>query len=56
MFRTICSAVDKLDKLPWAEVKKEMCEEKHLDPAVADKIGTYVQRKGKILFFVLAQM
>jgi len=40
--RTISSAVDKLDKLPWSEVRKEMTEEKGLDPAVADKIGDYV--------------
>ncbi|KAF9078693.1 hypothetical protein BDP27DRAFT_1310025 [Rhodocollybia butyracea] len=44
--RTISSAVDKLDKLPWVEVKKEMTEEKGLDPAVADKIGEYVKHKG----------
>ncbi|KAI9700492.1 MAG: Cytoplasmic and mitochondrial histidine tRNA synthetase [Bogoriella megaspora] len=44
--RTISSAVDKLDKSPWEEVKKEMTEEKGLDPAVADKISTYVLRKG----------
>jgi len=45
--RTISSAVDKLDKLPWADVKKEMTEEKGLDPAVADRIGEYVKLKGK---------
>ncbi|KAL1953793.1 hypothetical protein VTO42DRAFT_2254 [Malbranchea cinnamomea] len=44
--RTISSAVDKLDKLPWADVRKEMVEEKGLDGAVADKIETYVVRKG----------
>ncbi|KAI9684558.1 MAG: Cytoplasmic and mitochondrial histidine tRNA synthetase [Bathelium mastoideum] len=44
--RTISSAVDKLDKSPWEEVRREMTEEKGLDPAVADKIGTYVVRKG----------
>ena len=27
-FRTICSAVDKLDKESWETVKKEMTEEK----------------------------
>jgi len=46
MFRTICSSVDKLDKSPWDEVKKEMVEEKHLDPEIADKIGQYVKRSG----------
>ncbi|KAK0234158.1 hypothetical protein IW262DRAFT_1334735 [Armillaria fumosa] len=44
--RTISSAVDKLDKLPWVEVKKEMTEEKGLDSGVADKIGEYVKHKG----------
>ncbi|KAJ3547970.1 hypothetical protein NMY22_g1451 [Coprinellus aureogranulatus] len=44
--RTISSAVDKLDKAPWSEVKREMTEEKGLDPAVADKIGEYVKLKG----------
>ncbi|KAI9357147.1 histidyl-tRNA synthetase [Pilaira anomala] len=44
--RPISSAVDKLDKLPWADVKKEMVEEKGLAPEVADKIGEYVKHKG----------
>ncbi|GAM25953.1 hypothetical protein SAMD00019534_091280 [Acytostelium subglobosum LB1] len=46
-FRPICSAVDKLDKSPWSEVRKEMVEVKHLDPTVADKIQTFVALKGK---------
>jgi histidyl-tRNA synthetase len=45
--RTISSAVDKLDKLPWAEVRKEMTEEKGLSEEVADKIGEYVVLKGQ---------
>jgi histidyl-tRNA synthetase len=45
--RTISSAVDKLDKLPWADVKKEMTEEKGLDAEVADRIGQWVTLKGK---------
>ncbi|KAG0082058.1 Cytoplasmic and mitochondrial histidine tRNA synthetase [Podila epicladia] len=44
--RTISSAVDKLDKLPWLEVRKEMVEDKGLDPKAADLIGEYVQHKG----------
>ncbi|KAF2120431.1 histidyl-tRNA synthetase [Lophiotrema nucula] len=44
--RTISSAVDKLDKSPWDEVRREMVEDKGLDPAVADKIGGYVKYKG----------
>lgn len=45
-FRPICSAVDKLDKTPWAAVRQEMTEEKGLNPAVADLIGEYVKLNG----------
>ena len=45
--RTISSAVDKLDKLPWAEVKQEM-EDKGLQPSVADDIGSYLNNNSKI--------
>lgn len=45
-FRTICSAVDKLDKESWEEVKREMVEDKGLKPEVAEKIGTFVLNKG----------
>ncbi|CAO3633664.1 unnamed protein product [Cunninghamella echinulata] len=44
--RPISSAVDKLDKLPWEDVKKEMTQDKGLDESVADKIGEYVKLKG----------
>ena len=44
--RTISSAVDKLDKSPWEEVRKEMVEEKGLSENVADRIWEFVQRKG----------
>ncbi|CAG8467717.1 4455_t:CDS:10 [Acaulospora colombiana] len=44
--RPISSAVDKLDKLPWEEVRREMTEDKGLDPDVADRIGGYVKLKG----------
>ncbi|CAC5373700.1 HARS [Mytilus coruscus] len=45
-FRTICSSVDKLDKTFWDDVRSEMIDEKKLDPAAADRIGTYVKLKG----------
>ncbi|KAL9102762.1 MAG: hypothetical protein Q9163_002124 [Psora crenata] len=44
--RSISSAVDKLDKSPWEEVRKEMVEEKGLSEEVADRIWGFVQRKG----------
>jgi len=45
-FRTICSAVDKLDKTLWEDVRKEMVEEKGLSPEAADKIGFFVKFQG----------
>ena len=44
--RTISSAVDKLDKMPWSDVRKEMVEVKGLDGEVADRIEKYVTMKG----------
>lgn len=45
-FRAICSAIDKLDKLKWEQVREEMVEEKGLSAETADQIGTFVQKKG----------
>ncbi|CAB3999508.1 histidine--tRNA ligase, cytoplasmic-like isoform X2 [Paramuricea clavata] len=45
-FRSISSAVDKLDKMKWEDVRSEMIDEKDLDPSVADAIGGYVQHHG----------
>lgn len=47
-FRTICSTVDKLDKSPWEEVRKEMIDEKGLEEHIADKIGKYVSQSGGV--------
>lgn len=46
-FRTICSAIDKLDKEPWADVREEMVSEKGLSPESADAIGTFVAQHGR---------
>lgn len=45
--RLISSAVDKLDKATWADVKKEMVE-KGISDEVADRIGEYVRRSGEM--------
>uniref|UniRef100_A0A3Q3KQ66 histidine--tRNA ligase n=1 Tax=Mastacembelus armatus TaxID=205130 RepID=A0A3Q3KQ66_9TELE len=45
-FRTICSTVDKLDKMPWEDVKKEMVNEKGLSEEAAEQIGEYVSMQG----------
>lgn len=44
--RKVSSAVDKLDKLPWEAVKKEMVVDKNQSEEVADRIGEYVRIKG----------
>ena len=38
-------------QLSWSEVRKEMIEEKDLDPIVADKIGEYVKLKGELYLY-----
>ncbi|CAJ2672784.1 unnamed protein product [Trifolium pratense] len=45
-FRTICSSIDKLDKQPFEQIRKEMVEEKGLTAETADRIGTFVKDKG----------
>ncbi|KFB46692.1 hypothetical protein ZHAS_00014687 [Anopheles sinensis] len=47
-FRTVCSSVDKLDKMPWDTVRREMIEEKGLDERTVDQIGCYVSECGGI--------
>jgi histidyl-tRNA synthetase len=46
-FRATCSAIDKLDKEPWAAVRREMVVDKGLPEAVADKIGEFVVLRGE---------
>jgi histidyl-tRNA synthetase len=45
-FRPICSAIDKLDKAEWGEVRREMTEEKGLPGEVANRIGEFVKLRG----------
>lgn len=45
-FRAICSAVDKLDKQPWSQVRAEMINEKGLPEEAADRIGEFVKLRG----------
>jgi histidyl-tRNA synthetase len=46
--RTVSSAVDKLDKLPWEAVRKELVVDKFQPEEVADRIGEYVRISGSI--------
>lgn len=47
LFRSICSAVDKLDKSEWAEVKAEMLQ-KGISSEIAETIWSYSQKKGGV--------
>ncbi|XP_033342044.1 histidine--tRNA ligase isoform X1 [Megalopta genalis] len=47
-FRGVCSSIDKLDKSPWSEVRKEIVEERGLSESTVDKIGTYVSQSGGV--------
>ena len=46
--RPASSAIDKLDKAPWEEVRKEMVECKNIPEEVADMIGEYVVFNGTL--------
>jgi histidyl-tRNA synthetase len=48
-FKTICSSIDKLDKQPFEQIRKEMVDEKGLSLEVADNIGNYVKKSGRPL-------
>ncbi|XP_008777840.2 histidine--tRNA ligase, cytoplasmic [Phoenix dactylifera] len=45
-FRTVCSSIDKLDKQSFEQIKKELVEEKGLALETAEKIGTFVKKRG----------
>ncbi|CAK9292074.1 unnamed protein product [Gordionus sp. m RMFG-2023] len=46
-FQTTCSSIDKLDKSPWEEIRKELIEIKEIDPAIVDKMKHYLEMKGR---------
>ncbi|KAK9813998.1 hypothetical protein WJX73_008676 [Symbiochloris irregularis] len=47
-FRATCSAIDKLDKEPWAAVEAEMVDTKGLPREVAQRIKGYVEKAGEL--------
>ncbi|CAF0850393.1 unnamed protein product [Brachionus calyciflorus] len=44
--RLVSSSIDKLDKTEWVDVRKELIEEKKIEPEVADRIGEYAKLSG----------
>ena len=47
-FKTVGSSVDKMDKMPWEDVKKEMVEIKGLTDEQAEGIYKYLKVSGPI--------
>uniref|UniRef100_A0A182S9U6 histidine--tRNA ligase n=1 Tax=Anopheles maculatus TaxID=74869 RepID=A0A182S9U6_9DIPT len=45
-FRSVCSSLDKLDKTPWDEVRREMIEQKGLDEETVDRLTPYITLHG----------
>jgi len=45
-FRPICSAIDKLDKEPWAAVRAEMVDQKGLAPEARPRAAVIRRRVG----------
>ncbi|KAG9456188.1 hypothetical protein H6P81_000696 [Aristolochia fimbriata] len=45
-FRTVCSSIDKLDKLSFEQVKGELINEKGLAVETAELIGSFMKKRG----------
>ncbi|VDN84291.1 unnamed protein product [Brugia pahangi] len=43
LYKAVYSSIDKLDKLPWEDIKNELCNEKHIHCDVASKLETFVR-------------
>ncbi|KAE8614218.1 hypothetical protein XENTR_v10008044 [Xenopus tropicalis] len=45
-FRTVCTSIDKLDKIPWDSVRRELIEDKELEAETVEQIGKYIRLNG----------
>ncbi|OCT88374.1 histidine--tRNA ligase, cytoplasmic [Xenopus laevis] len=45
-FRTVCTSIDKLDKIPWDSVRRELIEDKELKAETVEQIGKYIRLNG----------
>ncbi|XP_069810186.1 histidine--tRNA ligase, cytoplasmic-like [Dendropsophus ebraccatus] len=45
-FRTVCTSIDKLGKIPWDKVRSEMIQEKDMRPETVDRVGEYIRLNG----------
>ena len=49
-FKTVCSSIDKMDKLAWPDIKKELVNSKNIAEESVDKMHRYVKLAGKGTF------
>ncbi|XP_067139245.1 histidine--tRNA ligase, cytoplasmic-like [Centruroides vittatus] len=47
-FKKVCSTIDKLDKISWDDIRKELIEERQLSYETVDMIGSYVRKNGSL--------
>lgn len=52
LFKTVCSSIDKLDKLPWENVRYELINEKYIDSEAVDKLEQFVRMRGIFYFSI----
>lgn len=45
-FKTVCSSIDKLDKQPWCEIRKELIDDKGIESEAVDKLNWFMELKG----------
>jgi len=45
-FKSVCSSIDKLDKLPWSDVREEIIKDKHVKADLVDKLEPLVRIRG----------
>lgn len=46
-FKTVCSSIDKLDKQPWCEIRKELIDDKGIESEAVDKLNWFMELKEK---------
>ncbi|XP_040200752.1 histidine--tRNA ligase, cytoplasmic-like isoform X2 [Rana temporaria] len=46
--KTVCTSIDKLDKVPWDKVRSEMIEEKEMRPEIVDRLGEFIKLNGDL--------
>ena len=49
-FKTVCSSIDKLDKVEWSVVREELVKEKFVPVQVADRLEKFVRIRGNSFF------